>query len=71
MSTPCRSAGRDPRRSLITGTVIAAVVLAVLAMIVLVGIVIVFLPRRSGRDSLGPPAGFPPAAIHLVAAPTS
>ena len=56
---------RDPRRSLIIGSVIAAVVLALLALIVLVGLVIVFVPRRSGRDALGPaPAGPPHVAIH-------
>jgi hypothetical protein len=46
--------GRDPRRSLIIGTVIAAVVLGLLALFVLVGAVIVFLPRRADRGSLGP-----------------
>jgi hypothetical protein len=59
-------AGRDPRRSLIVGTIIAAVVLALLALIVLVGIVLVFVPRRSGRDALGwSDPGPPPVAIHL------
>ena len=63
MSAPrAAGAGRDPRRSLIVGSVIAAVVLALLALVVLVGVVIVFVPRRAGRDSLGPP----PVAIHRL-----
>jgi hypothetical protein len=65
------SGARDPRRSLLIGSAIAAVVLVAMALVVLVGVVIVFRPRRSGRDSLGPPAGSPPAAIHLVASSTS
>jgi hypothetical protein len=67
---------RDPRRSLITGTIIAGVVLAILALVVLIGIVIVFMPRRAGRDSLGPSPSVSSAAllpvpsapaIHLIA----
>jgi hypothetical protein len=63
------SPARDPRRSLITGTIIAGVVLAVLALIVLIGTFIVFYPRRGGRDSMGPLR--PAPAIHLIDAPTS
>jgi len=58
---------RDPRRSLVTGAIIAGVVLAALALIVLIGIVIVFLPRRAGRDSLGPRPGAHAPAIHRMA----
>jgi hypothetical protein len=61
---------RDPRRSLIIGSAIAAVVLAVLALIVLIGLFIVFYPRQAGRDSLGPAAP-PAAAIHQVRGATS
>ncbi len=50
---------RDPRRSLIIGTVIAGVVLALLLLVVMVGVYIVFSPRSSDRDSLGRP----PAAV--------
>jgi hypothetical protein len=46
---------RDPRRSLIIGTVIAGVVLALLLLVVLVGVYIVFSPRSSDRDSLARP----------------
>ena len=62
---------RDPRRSLVTGTIIAAVVLAVLALIVLIGLVIVFMPRRVGRDSLGPGPAATAAPIHLITPSTS
>ena len=67
MSRP--SPARDPRRSLIAGTIIAGVVLAILTLIVAIGIFIVFYPRRGGRDSLGPLR--PRPAIHLIAPATS
>jgi hypothetical protein len=66
------SSPRDPRRSLILGTLIAAVVLVLLALFVLVGIVIVFMPRRAGRDAVGPTALGPHVvAIHLLPVPPS
>jgi hypothetical protein len=55
---------RDPRRSLIIGSVIAAIVLLALAAVVVVGLLLVFVPRRSARDSLGP-------VIHPMAAVAS
>jgi hypothetical protein len=55
---------RDPRRSLIIGTIIAAVVLAVLAALVIIGIIIVFAPRRADEDAL---ALVPAATIHRAA----
>jgi len=39
------AAARDPRRSLITGAIIAAVVLGVLAAMVAIGVYVVFEPR--------------------------
>ena len=36
---------RDPRRSLMTGAIIAAVVLLVLAVMVVIGVYVVFEPR--------------------------
>ena len=62
---------RDPRRSLVIGAVIAGVALAALALVVLIGVVIVFTPRRGGRDSLGPPPAVHAPPIHLVGRPTS
>ena len=45
--------GRDPRRSLIIGSVIAAVILAVMALVVLVGAYLVFEPRSTDPQSSG------------------
>jgi hypothetical protein len=46
-------ARRDPRRSLIIGSVIAAVILAVMALVVLVGAYLVFEPRSTDPQSSG------------------
>jgi len=54
--------GRDPRRSLIIGSVIAGVILAALAVVVVVGAFLVFEPRSSDPQSAGHP---------VVAAPTA
>jgi len=48
--------------------VIAAIVLGLLALLVLVGAVIVFLPRRADRGSLGPLGpGHGPGTVRAVA----
>ncbi len=70
MTEPTCPTRRDPRRSLIIGSAIAAAVLLALAIVVLVGVVIVFTPRRTGRDSLGPTLAVAPA-IHPVPRPAT
>ncbi len=66
------SSPRDPRRSLIIGSVIAGVILLGLAVMVMVGVYLVFEPRRGDRDSAGrPPTVVAFAPIHRMATPSS
>ncbi len=63
------SSDRDPRRSLIIGSVIAAVVLALVVLFVLIGVYLVFEPRSSDRETWRGPrtvAAAAAAPIHLV-----
>jgi hypothetical protein len=53
---------RDPRRSLILGTIIAAVVLLIVLVVIVAALLKVFLPRSSDPEGVGPPM----PAIHLV-----
>jgi hypothetical protein len=53
---------RDPRRSLILGTIIAAVVLLIVLVIVVAGLLKVFLPRSSDPEGLRP---IPPASLAI------
>jgi hypothetical protein len=66
------ASSRDPRRSLIIGSLIAGVVLAALVMMVLIGVYIAFAPRSSNRDSWGsPPSVVALAPIHRVSTANS
>ncbi len=66
------TAGRDPRRSLIIGSLIAAVILAALVVVALIGVYIAFAPRSSNRDTWGsPPSVVALAPIHRVSTPNS
>jgi hypothetical protein len=55
---------RDPRRSLIIGSVIAALVLGLAAVMVLIGVYLVFAPRSTDRESWRVPPTHVSWAIH-------
>jgi hypothetical protein len=57
---------RDPRRSLILGSVIAGVVLLVVVVLIVFGLLTVFLPRSADPEDLGRPR---PAASVVPADP--
>ena len=63
------SVARDPRRSLLIGSFIAACVLAALAGLVIIGIVATFSVRRDSKG-LGPAPGPPPVVAHDWFAPS-